>query len=128
MDMYSIGFPEMFGSNGTNLLKNEEATTSNIKLLLGSWKKSLFGDPYFGTRIKNFVYEQNNIILRDIIIDDIYLSLTEFIPQITLKRKDIEIINEKTSVYVNINCISKLDNQVNTYQILLLSDDRFGGI
>ena len=128
MDMYSIGFPEMFGSNGTNLLKNEEATTSNIKLLLGSWKKSLFGDPYFGTRIKNFVYEQNNIILRDIIIDDIYLSLTEFIPQITLKRKDIEIINEKTSVYVNINSISKLDNQVNTYQILLLSDDRFGGI
>ena len=126
--MYSIGFPEMFGSNGTNLLKNEEATTSNIKLLLGSWKKSLFGDPYFGTRIKNFVYEQNNIILRDIIIDDIYLSLTEFIPQITLKRKDIEIINEKTSVYVNINSISKLDNQVNTYQILLLSDDRFGGI
>lgn len=126
--MYSIDFPEMFGSNGTRLLKDKEATVSNIKLLLGSWKNSLFGDPYFGTKIKNFIYEQNNIVLKDIIIDDIYVSLTQFIPQITLTRKDIELIHDETTIYVTINCINKLDNEVNSYKISLLSDDRFGGI
>ena len=126
--MYSIDFPEMFSSNGTRLLKDNEATISNIKLLLASWKGSLFGDPYFGTKIKNFIYEQNNIVLKDLIIDDIYVSLTQFIPQINVKRTDIELIHNETSVYVNINCINKLDKEVNSYNILLISDDRFGGI
>lgn len=121
--MYSIAFPEMFNSAGTKLVKDHEATISNMRLLLASWKKSLFGDPYFGTNIKNFIYEQNNIILRDLIIDDIYVSLQQFIPQVAVKRKDIEIINDGTEVYVNINCINKLDNEVNMYQIKLTSDE-----
>ena len=121
--MYSIAFPEMFNASGTILLKDKEATMSNIKLLLASWKKSLFGDPYYGTNIKTFIHQQNNIILKDIIIDDIYVSLQQFIPQIALKRKDIEIINDGNDVYVTINCINKLDNEVNAYQINLTSDE-----
>ena len=61
----------MFNSGGTRLLKDKDATISNTRLLLASWKNSLFGDPYFGTNIKRFIYQQNNIILRDLIIDDI---------------------------------------------------------
>ena len=121
--MYSIAFPEMFNSGGTILVKDKEATVSNMRLLLASWKNSLLGDPYFGTNLKNFIYEQNNIILRDIIIDDIYVSLQQFIPQVALKRKDITILNEGTAIYANINCINKLDNEVNMYQIKLTTDD-----
>lgn len=122
MSMYSIAFPEMFNSGGTKLLKDKEATMSNIRLLLASWKNSLFGDPYFGTNIKRFIYEQNNIILKDLIIDDIYVSLQQFIPQITILRDNIEIINDGVDVYVNINCINKLDEQPNMYQIRLTTD------
>ena len=43
-------------------------------------------------------------------------------PQIYIKREDIEIINDGVDVYVNINCINKLDKEVNTYQINLTSD------
>lgn len=120
--MYSIGFPEMFSSAGTRLLEDREATLSNLKLLLASWKNSLFGDPYFGSNIKNFIYEQNNIILRDLIIDDIYVSIQQFMPQIYIKREDIEVINDGVDVYVNINCINKLDKELNGYQINLTSD------
>ena len=49
--MYSIGFPEMFSSAGTRLVEDREATMSNLRLLLASWKNSLFGDPYFGCNI-----------------------------------------------------------------------------
>ena len=120
--MYSIGFPEIFNSSGTILVKDENATMSNLKLLLTSWKNSLYGDPYFGCNIKNFIYEQNNIVLRDLIIDDIYVSIQQFMPQIYIKREDIKIINDGVNVYAEINCINKLDKQPNTYQIDLLSE------
>ena len=120
--MYSIAFPEIFSSAGTRLIKDKDATISNLRLLLASWKNSLFGDPYFGSNIKNFIYEQNNIILRDLIIDDIYVSIQQFMPQIYIKREDIEIINDGVDVYVNINCINKVDKELITYQINLTSD------
>lgn len=120
--MYSIAFPEIFSSTGVRLVKDKDATMSNLRLLLASWKNSLFGDPYFGSNIKNFIYEQNNIILRDLIIDDIYVSIQQFMPQIYIRREDIEIINDGVDVYVNINCINKLDKELNTYQINLTSD------
>lgn len=120
--MYSISFPEMFSSARTNLVKDKEATLSNMKLLLASWKKSLFGDPYFGTNLKRFIYEQNNVVLRDLIIDDIYVSLQQFMPQLFVKRKDIKVYGDQYTVYATINCINKLDNEINMYQIDLTTE------
>ncbi len=120
--MYSIAFPDIFSTARTNLVKDADATMSNMKLLLASWKKSLIGDPYFGTNLKKFIHEQNNIVLRDLIIDEIYVSLQIFMPQVYLKRKDITITQDKTDVYATINCINKLDNEVNMYQIKLTTD------
>lgn len=121
--MYSIAFPDMLSSANTNLLEDREATMSNMRLLLASWKNSLFGDPYFGTNIKRFIYEQNNIILQDLIIDDIYLSLHDFMPQLVVNRNDISIRSDRTSVYVTINCINKLDNEINLLDIKLTEDE-----
>ena len=121
--MYSIAFPDMLSSANVNLVSDKEATVSNMRLLLASWKTSLFGDPYFGTNIKRFIHEQNNILLRDIIIDDIYVSLQEFMPQVFVKREDIKISLDKNTVYCTINCINKLDNEVNLYEINLTEDN-----
>lgn len=123
--MYSFSFPEMFSSARSNLNTDEKATLTNTKLLLGSFKKSLFGDPYFGCNLKNYIYEQNNIVLQDLIIDDIYVSIKQFMPQIVVERKDIKIISEKDSLYATINCINKLDNQPNMFQIELVTADNF---
>lgn len=122
--MYSIKFPDIFSSAKTNLIKDNEATLSNTKLLIASWKDSLFGDPYFGTNIKRYVYEQNNIILRDIIIDDIFESIRTFIPQILVRRDWIKINQKNSELYATINCINKLDNQPDMFDIRLTNDNR----
>ena len=43
-------------------------------------------------------------------------------PQVYLKRKDIVITHDKTDLYATINCINKIDNEVNMYQIKLTTD------
>jgi phage baseplate assembly protein W len=120
--MYSIAFPNMFDGAQTNLVKDSSATIQNIRLLLESCRGSLLGDPYFGSKIKRYIYEQNNIILRDIIIDDILVLLQTFIPQIHITRKDITLISNKQDIFANINCINKIENEADMFQIKLTTD------
>lgn len=120
--MISINFPKMFNSASTKLVEGSSATLQNIKLLLESCRGSLLGDPYFGTKVKRYIYEQNNVILRDIIIDDLLVALQTFIPQIHITRKDITLTSNRSTIYANVNCINKLDNEVNTFEIKLTTD------
>ena len=122
MELRSIAFPEMFNATSTKIVKNSEANLSNIKLLLASCKNSLIGDPYFGTSLKKFIHEQNNVVLHDLIIDEIYVAIKTFIPQVFVKRKDIVVKSDGTAVYATINCINKLDNVSSMYEIKLLTD------
>ena len=122
MEIVSLGFPEILNGAETTVIEGSKATLSNMRLFLASWKKSLFGDPYFGTNLKKFLYDQNNIVLQDLIIDDIYVSLTTYFPQIHLTRKDITLVSEGVGIYATINCINKLDGEPNLYQILLTEE------
>lgn len=120
--MDSFSFPNMLTSSGAKIIKDHEATISNTRLLLASWKTSFIGDPYYGTNVKKFIHEQNNIILADIIIDDIYQSLVDFIPQIALKRNDINVYIKKDSVYCTIKGINRIDNVNDLFEIKLTED------
>ena len=117
--MKSFSFQNMFSSARTNIVEDNEATLSNTRLLLLSFKKTLLGDPYFGSNLKKFIYEQNNIVLQDLIIDDIYLCITTFIPQLYINRKDIKLISDGSTIRATINCINKIDNIPNMYEISL---------
>ena len=89
--MKSIQFPEMFTRTVTNTVSDYDATLQNLKMLLWSEKGELFGDPYFGTGIKRYLYDQNDAVLVDILIDDIYTAIVLFMPQIRVERKDIQL-------------------------------------
>ena len=91
--MNSIAFPTT-----TNVVKDHEASAQNLKLLLLSDRGSFFGDPYYGTIIKQLIFEPNNYILRDIVIDAIYTTILQFMPQILVKRKDITIIQKGVDI------------------------------
>ena len=125
--MYSIAFPDMLGNSSTKLVDNSTATLSNMSLLFQSWQGSLLGDPGFGTNLKRYIYAQNSVILEDILIDDLYASALQFMPQIQLKRSDIRVVQERDRLTCTINCINKQDNQPNTYKIDLITDDLTGG-
>lgn len=117
--MFSIAFPDMVSNTTTKLVNGHEATLSNLKLLLLSDKYSLLGDPYFGTNIKRLTFEQNNQVLRDLVIDDIYTAIATFMPQIMIDRKNITVTSNLTNVYVNIKATNLLDFTVDTYNINL---------
>ena len=121
--MYSIAFPDIF-TNGikTNIFKDEDATKSNLKLLLNSERYSLFGDPYYGTALKRILFEQNSMLLKDIIIDEIYTTILTFMPQIRVERQDITITTEEYNVYARIKCLNLTNYTVNLYLINLTED------
>mgnify|MGYP002516046230 CR=1 FL=1 len=122
--MRTIKFPKMFNSNSTNVWEaNEylESTKQSLKLLLQTERGELFGDPYFGLMLKHYLFNQNNYILKDVIIDIIYTQIAIFIPQLHIKREDIQIIQnkEKGRLYCRFKAVNQIDYQVNTFNIVL---------
>lgn len=121
--MYSLSFPDMFSKDGTRtqLVEDHEATFSNLKLVLASTKNSLFGDPDFGSLLKTKLFEQDTLILRDLVIDDIYTTILTFMPQIVLKRSDITVTSDGVDIFVTIKCTNLIDYELDTFTINLTS-------
>lgn len=118
----AIKFPDMLNSIGqTNVIKEKQATSQNLKLLLLSTKQTLIGDPYYGTNLRNMIYEKNNIILRDLVIDDILTNVNLYMPQIRLNRENIEVNSDGQTVHVIITAQNIIDYSFETYSIKLLS-------
>lgn len=126
--MRSLCFPKLFNTNSTNVTKSTEylkATKQNAILLLHSEKGELFGDPYFGLLLKYYLFDQNSVILRDAIIDQIYVQVALFLPQVKIERKDIEIVQDKQKgkLYCNFSGINQIDYQFNTYNLVLFDEN-----
>lgn len=116
----SIQFPKMFNRTVTNTVEDYDATLQNLTMLINSEKRGLFGDPYFGTNVKKYMFDQNDAVLADILIDDIYTAVATFMPQLIIERKNIAIINEGTKIIINIQAKNREDFQTNLYNIVLL--------
>jgi hypothetical protein len=114
----------MFNDTKTLLLKDTKATASNLWLLLKSDKRALFGDPFFGTSLKRAIFEQNDGILIDLVIDEIFTTITTFMPQIKLLRENIKLTSDGVDVFCNITCTDLTDYTTNLYQINLTEETR----
>lgn len=121
--MNSISFPNMFTTTSTLVVKDKDASMQDLKLLLASEKGELFGDPFFGVRIKKYTFNQNNYVLRDILVDEIFSQVKIFAPQITVNRNDIKIIQKDNKLYATIKGINKLDFTTDMYQLELFQED-----
>lgn len=123
----SIGFPKMFSNNSTSVVYDLEASAQNIKSLLYSEKGEFLGDPFYGVRLKRYIFNQNNFVLNDILIDEIYTQVSVFMPQFLIKRENIKVINNKTggksSLNVEIKALSKKDFEVNTFNLVLFESE-----
>ena len=119
----SFAFPNMFNKASTRIINDHEATASNLKLLLLSDRTSLFGDPYYGTLLKKYLFDQNDVVLRDIIIDSIYTAILQFMPQIVIQRKDIIVTSDKEKVFIKIKALNLLDYQTDLYNITLTGSE-----
>jgi phage baseplate assembly protein W len=125
--MRTIKFPKMFNTNNTRVWKSSEhldATKQSTILLLHSMRGELFGDPYFGIMLKRYLFDQNSYILRDAIIDMIYTQLAIFIPQVKVKREDINIVQDKAKgrLECTFSGINQIDYTHNTYNLVLFDE------
>ena len=119
--MNSLGFPKIFNNVTTRIVSDTEATKQNLQLLLLSDRGALFGDPYYGSVIKQLIFEPNNYVLRDIVIDAIYTLILQFMPQIKVRRNDITIVQKGIDIFVTIEATNMLDFQTNMYNLNLLN-------
>lgn len=117
--MYSFAFPRMFGTTQSNLVKDKDAIRSNMLLLLSSEQQSLFGDPYFGSQLKKYLFEQRTSIVVDLLIDELYTTIVTFMPQVYLTRKDITIYSAKNQLFAEIKYYYTLDNTSDLFTIRL---------
>ena len=120
--MKSIEFPRMLNSNSTRIIKDLDATKQNAILLLKSEKGELFGDPFFGIRLKKYLSNQNNVILRDIIVDEIYTQLALFLPQVKVARSDIQLMFDRGTLYCKFRGINQANLKLDTYSLVLYQD------
>lgn len=126
--MKSIKFPKLFNTNSTRVWKSDEylaATKQNTILTLSTERGELFCDPYWGLLFKYYLFNQNSLILRDTLADMIYTQLAIFVPQVVVKRNDIEIVQDKEKgiLYCNFKGINQIDYQVNTFNLKLFEQN-----
>lgn len=119
--MNAIRFPNMFNSNKAAIVRDKEATYQNLRTLLLSSKLTLFGDPYFGSNLRRLLYENNNVILQDLVIDDIFTAINTYMPQVRVLRDNIRVTSDGNRVIVNIYAQNLLDYSFDEYSVQLLN-------
>ena len=124
--MRPLKFPNIFNTNNSNVWPSKsfkESTTQNLMLLLNTERGELLGDPYFGCRIKSNLFNQNNQVLDDILINEIYNQIALFMPQIRVNRQDITISREERGkLYISIRGISQIDYTEVSYNLVMLEN------
>ena len=120
--MNSIAFPKMIKNNHVQTVSDYDATLQNMKLLRGSEKGEFRFDPFFGIRLKRYLFEQNNPVLMDVLIDEIYEQLVIFMPQLIITRSDITLTKDTAKVYVNIKARNQKDFELNSYNLVLFNN------
>ena len=117
--MNAIKFPDMLNNNKANIVEGIEATAQNLKYLLLSNKLTLLGDPYFGANLQKLLYENNSVVLRDLVVDEIYTAISTFMPQIRVLRKNINVDSDGNKIIVNIKAQNLLDFSFAEYNVVL---------
>ena len=120
----SIAFPNMFTRTSTNIVTDKEATFQNLKYLILSEKGELFGDPFYGVGLKKYLFDQNDTIIKDLVLDDMYTAIATFMPQLRINRNDLKLrTGDKGEIFVDIRAVNQLDFTTDLYSIVLLETD-----
>lgn len=121
--MNSIGFPKMFRGNSTIVTEGNEAVRNDLHLLLSSENGEFVFDPGWGIKLKKYTFNQNNYILRDILIDELYTKILTFFPQLVLTRKDIRIKQSGKKLFAEIQAKNTLDFKTNMYSLVIFEQE-----
>ena len=121
----SISYPLTFNvvSGETNLDSDYLSINMCLALLLTTAKNELLGDPDFGCRLYELLFDQVSDEFYDAVKDDIVENISKFEKRVTVTREDIEIKHEENTdrnAY-GITITYRINNsqKVNTTDIIL---------
>lgn len=99
-----IKHPNTFSlSRGKTLVADEiESINQSIRLILSTSRGELFGDPTFGSRLKEMLFDYAGQSFSREIQQLIYEELTEQEPRIIIKPEFVTITYDKTTVTIHI--------------------------
>lgn len=122
--MYSIAFPDIFNGSKVNLNKDYDAIKVNLKSLLMSNRKGLYGDPYYGVNLKQILWHQAaKPVVIDLLKDEIFNAIYSYMPQVKVTRDDIDVKVDGNNVYATIDVSVDPSIPSNLFKIQILIDD-----
>lgn len=113
----SFAFPEMFDldTGKTKMFSGIRATNTNIGLLLRTSVSEMFGDPYMGSRLVEFLFAPDIALVRDLITEHIQSVLEKQQPNITVQYVNLEYEeNKEDTIYIKIDYYDKSVGQYYT--------------
>ena len=113
----SFAFPEMFDldTGKTKMFSGIRATNTNIGLLLRTSVSEMFGDPYMGSKLVEFLFAPDIALVRDLITEHIQSVLEKQQPNITVQYVNLEYEeNKEDTIYIKIDYYDKSVGQYYT--------------
>ena len=113
----SFAFPELFDldTGKTKMFSGIRATNTNIGLLLRTSVSEMFGDPYMGSRLVEFLFAPDIALVRDLITEHIQSVLEKQQPDITVQYVNLEYEeNKEDTIYIKIDYYDKSVGQYYT--------------
>tara|TARA_R110000744_G_scaffold53939_3_gene114834 strand:+ start:134 stop:547 length:414 start_codon:yes stop_codon:yes gene_type:complete len=115
----NISIGVAFPLNEVNMFKGtenfKEQVKSNLINLLLTQKGERVNEPNFGVGLKNLLFE-NNIDTENLnqLIDD---QIKFYIPQISLQKTEVNLLEDEHKLFIKINYNFLLDNSVDAIQL-----------
>ena len=122
--MYSIAFPKIFNGSKVNLNKDYDAVKVNLKSLLMSNRKGLYGDPYYGVNLKQILWHQAaKPVVVELLKDEMFNAIYSYMPQAKVTKDDIDVEVDGNTVYASIDVSLNSTIPSDLFKIKILLDD-----
>lgn len=121
----SISHPKEFSvvAGNTELAREIESINQSIKLLLTSAKGELFGDPSFGSRLLEYIFEYSGETLYSLLQQEIIEVLTTQDTRVSVEERDITFNEDGTTLKINIKYSIKYTNYSAEMTILVQKEE-----
>lgn len=121
----TIKCPNCFkvSTGNTQVLTDSKSINNRLGLLLLTSKGELLGDPNYGTNLMRYIYENNNYILHDSIVEEILTAVDTYEPAIYLSADDITITPHDNKVDISIAYYIKNTGELEIFELSLAKED-----
>lgn len=121
----NIKHPKEFSlSTGkTELVSEIEAINQSIKLILLSAKGEQFGDPDFGSRLYEYLFEYSGEVLYNILRSEIVDSVNSQEPRVVISESGITFVEDGVSLKINIQYNIKYSNYSSESTVIVKKEE-----